>query len=145
MANDERTSSGMSNDEVVDGFFTALVAGDTDALRDIYAPNATIWHNTGGVAENFSEQSVEDNIAMNGVIAELLAGHRFDHIRRGHVDGGVYQMTILRGELAGQPVEHYMAIWFQIDDGHITRIEEYFDSATAAPVVTAVMAALASP
>jgi ketosteroid isomerase-like protein len=133
----------MSNDEVVDRFFAALVAGDSDALRAVYAPDATIWHNTGGLSEEFSNQSAEDNVVMNEMIAKVMPGHRFDHVRRGHVDGGVYQMTVLRGELAGQPVEHHMAIWIQIDDGRITRIEEYFDSVTAVPVIEAVNAALA--
>jgi ketosteroid isomerase-like protein len=133
----------MSNDEVVDRFFAALVAGDSDALRAVYAPDATIWHNTGGLSEEFSNQSAEDNVVMNEMIAKVMPGHRFDHVRRGHVDGGVYQMTVLRGELAGQPVEHHMAIWIQIDDGRISRIEEYFDSVTAVPVIEAVNAALA--
>ena len=134
-----------SDDELVDRFFATLVAGSTDELRNIYTPDTTIWHNTGGVAEDFGAQGVEDNIAMNGLIAELLTDHRFDHIRRGHVDEGVYQMTVLRGVLDGQPVAHYMAISIRIDAGHITAIEEYFNSATAAPVVTAVMAAMAAP
>jgi ketosteroid isomerase-like protein len=55
----------------------------------------------------------------------------------------VFQLTVLRGELAGQPVEHHMAIWIKIEGGRITRIEEYFDSVTAAPVIDAVTAALA--
>jgi len=133
----------MSNDELVDRFFAALVAGDSDALRDVYAPDATIWHNTGGMSEEFSNQSAEDNVVMNEMIAKLMPGHRFDHVRRGHVDESVFQLTVLRGELAGQPVEHHMAIWIKIEGGRITRIEEYFDSVTAAPVIDAVTAALA--
>jgi ketosteroid isomerase-like protein len=133
----------MSNDELVDRFFAALVAGDSDALRDVYAPDATIWHNTGGMSEEFSNQSAEDNVVMNAMIAKLMPGHRFDHVRRGHVEEGVFQLTVLRGELAGQPVEHHMAIWIKIEGGRITRIEEYFDSVTAAPVIDAVTAALA--
>ena len=133
----------MSNDELVDRFFAALVAGDSDALRAVYAPDATIWHNTGGMSEEFSNQSAEDNVVMNAMIAKLMPGHRFDHVRRAHVDEGVFQLTVLRGELAGQPVEHHMAIWIKIEGGRITRIEEYFDSVTAAPVIDAVTAALA--
>jgi len=133
----------MSNDELVDRFFAALVAGDSDALRAVYAPDATIWHNTGGMSEEFSNQSAEDNVVMNEMIAKLMPGHRFDHVRRGHVDEAVFQLTVLRGELAGQPVEHHMAIWIKIEGGRITRIEEYFDSVTAAPVIDAVTAALA--
>ena len=86
----------MSNDELVDRFFAALVAGDSDALRDVYAPDATIWHNTGGMSEEFSNQSAEDNVVMNEMIAKLMPGHRFDHVRRGHVDEGVFQLTVLR-------------------------------------------------
>jgi hypothetical protein len=40
-------------------FFTALEAGDIEALREIYAPEALIWHN-----DDLLEQSVDDNLTV---------------------------------------------------------------------------------
>ena len=40
-------------------FFAALEAGDIETLREIYAPDADIWHN-----EDLVEQPVEDNLKV---------------------------------------------------------------------------------
>jgi ketosteroid isomerase-like protein len=45
--------------ELVIRFFAALEAGDIDTLREIYAPDAVIWHN-----DDLIEQPVEDNLKV---------------------------------------------------------------------------------
>ena len=40
-------------------FFAALEAGDVETLREIYAPDAVIWHN-----DDLVEQPVEDNLKV---------------------------------------------------------------------------------
>ena len=32
--------------DIADQLFAAIEAGDIDAVRDLYAPDAVIWHNT---------------------------------------------------------------------------------------------------
>ena len=45
-------------------------------------------------------------------------------------DDGVLQQHVLRGRLPnGAEVELHAAMYLQVRDGHITRIEEYLDSA----------------
>jgi len=34
---------------VIDRFFSAIEAGDIDALNDIYHPDVVVWHNTDGL------------------------------------------------------------------------------------------------
>ncbi len=83
------------SEELVIRFFAAIEAGDLGTLREIYAPDALIWHN-----DDLLEQSVDDNL------------------------------KVLQGLLPnGADVELHAAMYLQVRDGHITRIEEYLDSA----------------
>jgi ketosteroid isomerase-like protein len=58
-----------------------------------------------------------------------VSGLHYDVLRRAPVADGVLQQHVLRGMLAdGTPVELHAAMYLQVRDGHITRIEEYLDS-----------------
>ena len=112
------------NEELVARFFTALEAGDIDAVRVIYAPDALIWHN-----DDLLDQSVEDNLKVLAGLHRAVSGLRYDVIRRAVVDDGVLQQHVLRGTLPdGSEVELHAAMYLQVREGHITRIEEYLDS-----------------
>jgi uncharacterized protein len=118
------------SEELVAAFFTALEAGDIDAVRAIYAPDALIWHN-----DDLIEQPVEDNLKILAGLPRAVSGLRYDIIRRAVVDDGVIQQHVLRGTLAnGADVELHAAMYLQVRDGHITRIEEYLDSGKRASI-----------
>jgi uncharacterized protein len=105
-------------------FFAALEAGDIETLREIYAPDALIWHN-----DDLAEQSVEDNLKVLQGLHRAVSGLRYDVIRRATTTDGVLQQHVLRGALPdGTEVELHAAMYLQVRDGHITRIEEYLDS-----------------
>jgi uncharacterized protein len=105
-------------------FFAALEAGDIETLREIYAPDALIWHN-----DDLAEQSVEDNLKVLQGLHRAVSGLRYDVIRRAATTDGVLQQHVLRGALPdGTEVELHAAMYLQVRDGHITRIEEYLDS-----------------
>jgi uncharacterized protein len=121
------------NEELVVRFFTALEAGDIDAVRAIYAPDALIWHN-----DDLIEQPVEDNLKVLAGLHRAVSGLRYDVIRRAVVDDGVLQQHVLRGTLPnGADVELHAAMYLQVRDGHITRIEEYLDSGKRAAIRSA--------
>jgi ketosteroid isomerase-like protein len=114
----------MSEDVVV-RFFAALEAGDTGTLREIYSPDALIWHN-----DDLLEQSVDDNLKVLAGLHKVVSGLRYDVVRRVPAKDGVLQQHVLRGTLPdGSPVELHAAMYLQVKDGHVTRIEEYLDSA----------------
>ncbi len=118
------------SEELVIRFFTALEAGDIEALRDIYAPDAVIWHN-----DDLLEQSVEDNLKVLAGLHRAVSGLRYDVIRRAPVADGVLQQHVLRGKLPnGADVELHAAMYLQVRNGHVTRIEEYLDSAKRASI-----------
>jgi len=111
--------------EVVERFFAALEAGDIDAVRAIYAPDAVIWHN-----DDLIEQPVEENLKVLTGLHKAVSGLRYEIVRRVPSDDGVIQQHILRGTLpGGQQVSLHAAMYLQVKDGRVTRIEEYLDSA----------------
>ena len=113
------------NEELVVRFFAALEAGDIAALREIYAPDAVIWHN-----DDLIEQAVEDNLRVLAGLHKVVSGLRYDIVRRVPAPDGVLQQHVLRGRLPdGAEVELHAAMYLRVADGHITRIEEYLDSA----------------
>ena len=73
-------------------FFAALEAGDIETLREIYAPDAVIWHN-----DDLIEQPVEDNLKVLQGLHRAVSGLRYDIVRRGPAPDGVLQQHVLRG------------------------------------------------
>jgi uncharacterized protein len=113
------------SEELVIRFFAALEAGDIGTLPEIYAPDAVIWHN-----DDLIEQPVEENLKVLQGLHRAVSGLRYDIVRRVPAPGGVLQQHVLRGQLPnGAEVELHAAMYLQVRDGRITRIEEYLDSA----------------
>ena len=113
------------SEELIVSFFAALEAGDIDTLREIYTPDAVIWHN-----DDLIEQPVEENLKVLQGLHRAVSGLRYDIVRRVPTSDGVLQQHVLRGRLPnGAEVELHAAMYLQVRDGHITRIEEYLDSA----------------
>jgi ketosteroid isomerase-like protein len=118
------------SEELVVRFFAALEDGDIAALREIYAPDAVIWHN-----DDLIEQPVEENLKVLQGLHRAVSGLRYDIIRRVPAPDGVLQQHVLRGQLPnGAGVELHAAMYLQVRDGHITRIGEYLDSGKRAAI-----------
>ena len=123
----------MSSVDVVVRFFAALEAGDIETVREIYSPDALIWHN-----DDLLEQSVSDNLKVLAGLHKTVSGLRYDVLRRVPASDGVIQQHVLRGTLPnGQEVELHAAMYLRVEDGHVTRIEEYLDSANRATIKAA--------
>lgn len=106
-------------------FFAAIEAGDIETVRAIYSPDALIWHN-----DDLIEQNVTDNLKVLAALHKAVSGLRYEVIRRALTDDGVIQQHVLRGTLPdGQEVALHAAMYLRVEDGHVTRIEEYLDSA----------------
>jgi ketosteroid isomerase-like protein len=116
------------NDEALalaDRFFKAIEAADIDALSEMYADSTVIWHNTDQV-----EQPSADNLRLLGWVTRHISGMRYEDVRRQPTPGGFVQQHVLRGtNREGHPVEVPAVIIAAVADGHITRIDEYIDSA----------------
>src|SRR5215211_6519486 len=63
--------------ELADRFFAAIEAGDIAAVRELYAPDAEIWHNTDGLV-----QTPDDNARTLTWITANLGGLSYTNIKR---------------------------------------------------------------
>ena len=59
-------------------------AGDIDTVRDIYAPDAVVWHN-----DDLIEQPVEENLKTLAGTVRAISGLHYDIIRRVATPDGV--------------------------------------------------------
>jgi len=117
--------------DLAERLFKAIEAADIDAVKEIYAPDAEIWHNTDGLV-----QSRDDNARTLTWVTKNLQGMAYTEIRRSATDDGfVQQHVLVANNRAGQRVEVPACIVVRIADGHITRLDEYIDSANVAQIM----------
>jgi ketosteroid isomerase-like protein len=111
--------------ELADRLFAAIEAGDPDTVAQLYAPDATVWHNFDQL-----DQSREQNVATLGWLCRRVPERRYEEIRRVITPDGFVQQHVLRGTMSdGAALEVPAMMRVYCADGHITRIEEYLDTA----------------
>ena len=118
--------------ELADRFFAAIEAGDVDVLRQLYDPGVEIWHNTDGVV-----QRLDDNLATLAWMGRNLPDLRYTEVRRtATAEGFVQQHVLVATNRAGRRIEVPACIVTRVgDDGRITRLDEYLDSAAVAAIL----------
>lgn len=130
--------------EIGKQFFKAIEKGDIETVRNIYHPDVEIWHNVDGLDRRTTGQSREENIALLKMVTRIVRDWEYDVWYREATETGFVQQHILRGLLPkGEKLALPVCIIFQINDGQITRLDEYFDSANAAQLKQAARAAFA--
>lgn len=117
-----------SNLDLCDRLFSAIMRGDIEAVRGLYAPDAVIWHNDDKTA-----QAPEQNLRVLGWVTRNVKDLRYEEIRRHETPAGFVQQHVLRGIAPnGTPIEVPACIVCEVRDGRITRLDEYLDSAQTA-------------
>lgn len=114
--------------ELATRFFDAIEAGDTAIVREIYAGGARIWHNTDG-----KESTREENLRTLEGFIQAVPTRRYTNRRLVAFDSGFVEQHLLVGTLAnGKEVSLPACIVCEVQEGRITRLDEYFDSAALA-------------
>lgn len=110
-------------------FFDAIEAGDIDAMRESFAPDAEIWHNTDERIVT-RDQTAQ---ALTGMVTRIR-GREYADGRLTAFPGGFVQQHVLKGVRThdSAPVRLPCAIVCKVQGGRITRLDEYFDSAHVA-------------
>ncbi len=110
-------------------FFNAIEAGDIETMRETFTADAKIWHNT------------DELIVTRDQTAQTLTGMASRIKNREYADrqltvfpGGFVQQHVLKGVRVHDdvPVRLPCAIICKVENGKITRLDEYFDSAHVA-------------
>ena len=117
--------------ELAERLFKAIEAGDIDTVKEIYAPDAEIWHNTDNLV-----QTPTDNARTLTWITTNLRDMAYTQVKRSATEDGFVQQHVLTlTNRAGQRVEVPACIVVRIADGHITRLDEYLDSAVVPQIM----------
>jgi ketosteroid isomerase-like protein len=125
----ELSASAKESLEIADRLFKAIEHGDVNAIKNIYAPHTKIWHNFDNIA-----QSVDENLAVLKWVVENIAEISYSEIKRQPTPAGFVQQHVLRGKVksSGKPVAIPACIVCTVENGRITRLDEYLDSAQTA-------------
>jgi ketosteroid isomerase-like protein len=115
--------------EVADRLFKAIERGDVNAISDIYTPDTKIWHNFDNLT-----QSADENLAVLKWVVANLAEVSYTEIRRQPTPSGFIQQHVLRGKVkaSGKEIAIPSCIVCKVENGRITRLDEYLDSAQTA-------------
>jgi ketosteroid isomerase-like protein len=113
-------------DTIASAFFAAIERGDLDAVRELYAPEAEIWHNVTGRA-----QTREENLALLRYFTKRVSDLRYEVLAREFFPGGFVQRHILHGKLeSGDLIAAPVCLVVHVSKGRIERLFEYLDPAT---------------
>lgn len=110
-------------------FFDAIEAGDIETMRSSFTPDAEIWHNTDELIVT-RDQTAE---TLTGMVARIK-DREYAERRLTTFPGGFVQQHVLKGRRVHDEGEVRLpcAIICKVEDGKITRLDEYFDSAHVA-------------
>jgi len=108
-------------------FVDAIQAGDTATVRACYHPDAKLWHNTDGI-----EQTVDQNMKVLDWFIRTLPDRNYRVTRREALSDGFLQQHVLEATLPdGTKWAMDACVVIRIENGLITRLDEYLDSAQA--------------
>ncbi|MFN3231119.1 MAG: nuclear transport factor 2 family protein [Alphaproteobacteria bacterium] len=115
---------------LADRFFAAIEAGDVKAVRAIYHPDVVVWHNYDPLEERDTGDSREDNLKVLEGLPKRISGARYEVWHREATETGFVQQHVLTGTMPnGKPFVLPACIVCRVENGRITRLDEYFDPA----------------
>lgn len=119
-----RTGTGASALDVAEALFVAIEAGHIDVVRSLYADHAVVWHSHDGAL-----QTPDENILTLAWATNNLSDMRYTEIRRSATsDGFVQQHVLCATNRAGRAVAIPACIVCIVEQGLVTRLDEYLDS-----------------
>lgn len=116
--------------QLLDRITAAALAGDGSDLFNIYTEDAVIWHN-----HDNREQTVAQNVRLLERMPQWVADREYADRRFEVFEGGVVQQHTLKGTRisTGEPIALHACVVVRVnEEGRITRLDEYLDSAEAA-------------
>ena len=123
---------GYAVDSIADRLFSAIEAGDVDAVAAMWSDDVTVWH-TGDKKPSEKARAIR---VIEWFVSATTDRH-YEVLDRQFFDGGFVQQHILSGTARnGTPYSLRVGIIIRVGpDGRITRIDEYLDPADLAPLL----------
>jgi ketosteroid isomerase-like protein len=119
-------------DTIASEFFAAIERGDLDAVRELYSPEAEIWHNV-----TRRSQTREENLSLLRFFTGRVSELRYEVLAREFFPGGFVQRHILHGKLeSGDLIAAPVCLVVYVSRGKIERLFEYLDPANVSAAFT---------
>ncbi|GAA0386207.1 nuclear transport factor 2 family protein [Brevundimonas terrae] len=110
--------------ELADRFISAIEQGDIDTVRACYDPDVVVWLNTVGAGVD--RQANLD--VLKGFVGKT-SERRYLNRRVQVFAGGYVQQHLLNAvHVKGPVLELAATLVCRVENGRITRLDEYFDS-----------------
>lgn len=108
--------------------FDAIERKDVDAVARLYADDVAVWHNFDDVSQNKAA-----NLAVLRGLCEHVPAIRYEVFERHALGGGrMVQRHVLRARTpSGAEIAIPACIFVTVEDGRISRIDEYLDTVQA--------------
>ena len=117
---------------VANRFFGGLLAGDLAALEAACAPGSILWINL-----TEKERPLEASLPGFASLRSRVPDLRMEDVRRRGVAGGFVEQHVLAGTMPeGEPLRVVGCFVGTVQDGRITRLEEYVDGGQAGALST---------
>jgi ketosteroid isomerase-like protein len=116
-------------EQALDEFFAAAEIGDFERAGAVVTDDAVLWQNADGIERRFAEA-----LPRLGRMYAKLGPWRYGDVRRVVGDDAICeQHTVTFSRLGGPDVTADVCVVIRFgEDGRITRLEEYLDSAAVA-------------
>jgi uncharacterized protein len=125
------------NKRIVRQFFTCLSRGDTRAVLDLYADDATVW-TAGSLA--FSGRRTKQEVAplMEGILGAFPEGLRFTlHAMTAEGDRVAVEAESHGRHVSGKIYNNLYHFLLVVRDGKVREFKEYLDTQLAHEVLIA--------
>jgi ketosteroid isomerase-like protein len=119
--------------DVANRLFERIEAGDYDAVAAMWADDVLVWH-SGDAEDNRRDRALK----VIRWFMRRTVSRRYEILDRRFFDGGFVQQHILHADgTSGESIALRVCIVITVgSDDLITRIDEYFDPADMAPLMT---------
>jgi ketosteroid isomerase-like protein len=118
---------------VADQLFGAIERGDYEAVENLWTDDVLVWH-SGDPKDNRRTRALK----VIRWFMDVTETRSYEILDRQFFEGGFVQQHILRAGRSGESsIEMRVCIVIKVNTGGlITRIDEYFDPADMAPLLT---------
>ena len=116
--------------EVAEAFFKAIETQDIEALGRLYADDMLLWHNYDVPLDRSTGEDKAGSLRVLTGLPVVLDDYTYDVQQRERTETGFVQQHILRGTMKnGTPFALPACVICVVENGQITRLDEYFDPA----------------
>ncbi len=122
----------MQNEELARTLFEAFENGDAEAVRSLCAPDFEARQNDGPVI------TLEPLLEFALAVLKVVQNFRYEDAVRSGTSSGFVEEHSVRGILPdGSDLNLRVCVVADVRDGRVANVREYFDSAAAAGLISA--------